>query len=225
MKEQIAEIARGFEEIPDEMTKEGISKKERVWKNFFGEMKLDTNERTLDNKPNPNFGKMVYQSRLRRFEGYDNPIREFIKAAKSHLESSLSDGYNERLDKINKAGDRFGVMGANIVFNQNGIIIVEVFSHSANQFLNSHCNHCIVNYQSYWNSYLGDHNKQYYIYNTNLSSMDDKSTIGVTIQPNRTYSGGACQTVRNSYVNNFQSLLKEWERAYDKRRNSKKRKS
>lgn len=214
MKEQIAEIAAGFESIPDEMTKEGITKKERVWKNFFGELKLDTNERTLDNRPNPNFGKMVYQSRLRRFEAYDNPIREFIKAAKSHLESSLSDGYNERIEKINKAGDRFGRMGANIVFNQNGIIIVEVFSWPANNFLNSHCNHCIVNYQSYWNSYLGEYNKQYYIYNTNISSMDDKSTIGVTIQPNRSYTGGACQTVRNSYVSNFRQLLKDWERAY-----------
>ncbi len=214
MKEQIAEIARGFEEVPDTMTTEGITKKERVWKNFFGEMKQDTNAMTLDNKPNPNFGKMVYQSRLRRFEAYDNPIREFIKAAKSHLESSMSDGYNERIEKINKCSDRFGRMGANIVFNNNGIIIVEVFSHSANAFLNSHCNHCIVNYQSYWNSYLGEYNKQYYIYNTNIPSMDDKSTIGVTIKPDRTYTGGACQTVRNSSVNNFKDVLKGWERSY-----------
>ena len=211
MKEQVAEIAKAFDSLPEEMTKEGITKKERIWKNFFGEMKLDTNEFTLDGRPNANFGKMKYQSRLRRFEDFDNPIREFIKAAKAHLDASLSDGYNERLEKIDKTVDRFGRMGANIVFNEGGIIIVEVFSWPANNFLNSHCSHCIVNYQSYWDSYLGQYNKQYYIYNTNLSSMDDKSTIGVTIKPDRTWGSGACQTIRNSYVGGqFKSILKDW---------------
>jgi hypothetical protein len=211
MKEQVAEISEAFDNLPEEMTKEGITKKERIWKNFFGEMKLDTNEFKLDGSSNPNFGKMKYQSRLRRFEDFDNPIREFIKSAKAHLDASLSDGYNERLEKIDKTVDRFGKMGANIVFNEGGIIIVEVFSWPANNFLNSHCSHCIVNYQSYWDSYLGQYNKQYYIYNTNLSSMDDKSTIGVTIRPDRTWGSGACQTIRNSDIgSDFKNILKDW---------------
>jgi hypothetical protein len=213
MKEQVAEISEAFDNLPEEMTKEGITKKERIWKNFFGEMKLDTNEFKLDGSSNPNFGKMKYQSRLRRFEDFDNPIREFIKSAKAHLDASLSDGYNERLEKIDKTVDRFGKMGANIVFNEGGIIIVEVFSWPANNFLNSHCSHCIVNYQSYWDSYLGQYNKQYYIYNTNLSSMDDKSTIGVTIRPDRTWGSGACQTIRNSDIgSDFKNLLKNLEK-------------
>lgn len=215
LKDQMVEIAKAFEELPEDMTKDGISKKERIWKNFFGEMKIDNDPDLPDGKPNPNFGKKVYKSRLKRFEEMDNPIREFLKAAKAHLEASLSDGYTERLEKIDKCNDRFGIMGCDVVYHEGGIMIVQVNSWAANNFLNSHCNHCIVNYQSYWNSYLSDYNKQYYIYNFNISSIDDLSTIGVTIQPNRTWSSGACQSMRNNSIGSkFKSILREWEKEY-----------
>lgn len=222
LKDEMANIAKAFDNLPDEPTKEidpltkkPISKKERIWKNFFGEMKVD-NDATLPNgSENPNFGKLVYKSRLKRFEEVSNPIREFLKAAKLHIESSLSDGYTERIEKIDKCNDRFGVMGCEVILNEGGIMIVQVNSYSANQFLNSHCNHCIVNYASYWDQYLGDYNKQYYIYNFNLSPMDDLSTIGVTIKPDRTWASGACQSLRNNGIGHkFKSMLKEWEREY-----------
>jgi hypothetical protein len=215
LKEQMVDIAKAFEELPEEMTKDGITKKERIWKNFFGEMKLDSDPTLPDGKPNPNFGKKVYKSRLKRFEEMDNPIREFLKAAKEHLEASLSDGYTERLEKIEKCNDRFGIMGSSIVLHEGGIMIVQVNSWAANNFLNSHCNHCIVNYQSYWNSYLGEYNKQYYIYNFNISSMEDLSTIGVTIKPDRTWPGSGCQSMRNNPIGSkFKQILKDWEKEY-----------
>lgn len=216
IKDQLVDVAQAFENLPEELTEEGITKKERIWKNFFGEMKTDTDRTLPDGSPNPNFGKKVYKSRLKRFEEMDNPIRELIKAAKAHLAASVSDGYNDMIEKIDKCNDKFGVMGCDVVFHSNGIMILQINSFAANQFLNSHSNHCIVNYNSYWNSYLGDYNKQYYIYNFNISSLEDLSTIGVTITPDRTWPGGGCQSMRNNSIGSrFKSILKEWEKEYD----------
>ena len=207
--EQLIEIANGFDKItPDD-------KKEIVWKTFFGEMLEDRYETTRDGKPNPNFGKLVWRSRLFRFQQMDNPLVEFIKAAKQHLDASGSEGYSDRIEKINKVNDLLGVKGCRVVYNESGVMIIEVNSYAANKTLNAHCSHCIVNSEGYWNSYLGEYNIQYYIYNFNLSSTNNKWTIGVTLQPNRTYGSGACQTVNNNYIGGeFKSMLKSWEKEY-----------
>ena len=207
--EQLVEIAVGFESI------EGDDKKEIVWKTFFGEMLVDTYETTRDGKPNPNFGKLVWRSRLARFNNEENPLVEFIRAAKQHLDASGTEGYSDRIEKINKVNDLLGVKGCKVIYNVSGIMIVEVNSYPANKMLNAHCSHCIVNSESYWNSYLGEYNIQYYIYNFNLSSTNTRWTIGVTMKPDRTYSSGACQTVNNNYIGGeFKSLLKQWENEY-----------
>ena len=207
--EQLIEIAVGFESI------EGDDKKEIVWKTFFGEMLVDTYETTRDGKPNPNFGKLVWRSRLARFNNEENPLVEFIRAAKQHLDASGTEGYSDRVEKINKVNDLLGVKGCKVIYNVSGIMIVEVNSYPANKMLNAHCSHCIVNSESYWNSYLGEYNIQYYIYNFNLSSTNTRWTIGVTMKPDRTYNSGACQTVNNNYIGGeFKSLLKQWENEY-----------
>ncbi len=208
--EQLVEIANGFENITPE------DKKEIVWKTFFGEMLVDNWETTRDGKPNPNFGKLVWRSRLFRFTTMENPLVEFIRAAKQHLDASGSEGYSDRVEKINKVNDLLGVKGCKVIYNVSGVMIVEVNSYAANKMLNAHCSHCIVNSESYWNSYLGEYNIQYYIYNFNLSSTNSRWTIGVTIKPDRTYQNGACQTVNNSYIGGeFKSLLKSWENEYE----------
>jgi len=207
--EQLVEIANGFDKVEDD-------KKEIVWKTFFGEMLEDRYELTREGKPNPNFGKLVWRSRLFRFQQMENPLTEFIKAAKQHLDASGSEGYSDRIEKINKVNDLLGVKGCRLIFNESGILIVEVNSYAANKMLNAHCSHCIVNSESYWNSYLGEYNIQYYIYNFNLSSTNNRWTIGVTIKPDRTYQSGACQTVNNADIGSeFKSLLKKWEKEYN----------
>lgn len=207
--EQLIEIANGFESIQPE------EKKEIVWKTFFGEMLEDRYETTRDGKPNPTFGKLVWRSRLFRFQQMDNPLVEFIRAAKQHLDASGSEGYSDRVEKINKVNDLLGVKGCRVVFNESGIMVVEVNSYAANKMLNAHCSHCIVNSESYWNQYLGEYNIQYYIYNFNLSSTNNRWTLGITIKPNRTYDRGACQTVNNSFVGDeLKSILKNWENEY-----------
>jgi hypothetical protein len=207
--EQLVEIANGFDNVEED-------KKEIVWKTFFGEMLEDRYELTREGKPNPNFGKLVWRSRLFRFQQMENPLVEFIKAAKQHLDASGSEGYSDRMEKINKVNDLLGVKGCRVIFNEGGVLIVEVNSYAANKMLNAHCSHCIVNSESYWNSYLGEYNIQYYIYNFNLSSTNNRWTIGVTIKPNRTYQGGACQTVNNNDIGReFKTILKDWEKQYN----------
>lgn len=207
--EQLVEIAVGFESI------EGDDKKEIVWKTFFGEMLVDTYETTRDGGPNPNFGKLVWRSRLARFNNQENPLVEFIRAAKQHLDASGTEGYSDRIEKINKVNDLLGVKGCKVIYNVSGIMVVEVNSYAANKMLNAHCSHCIVNGEGYWNSYLGEYNIQYYIYNFNLSSTNTRWTIGVTMKPNRSWDNGACQTVNNNYIGGeFKSLLKQWENEY-----------
>ena len=182
LKEQMAEVAAGFDSIP-------VDKREKVWKSFFGEMKLDTNTVLPDGKPNPNYNKMVWSSSLRRFEHMDNPIRELIKAAKNHLKSSENDSIMAFYDKINSCNEKYGRLGADIVFDENGILILEVKSFQANQFLNGHTRHCIKDSMSQWQSYVSNHNnKQYYIYNFNIPQTDNLSVIGVTIAPGKSSS-------------------------------------
>lgn len=210
-KEQMAQIASGFEN-PD-LSEE---KRQTIWRTFFGEMKIDNRPNLPNGKPNPNFNKSVYSSSLRRFENMDQPLKEFIKAAQSHLASAQNEGYTARIERINECNARLGTLGVTVPFeyNDKGILIIEVKSFQANQMLNGHTRHCIKDSIHQWNSYVASHNnKQYYIYNFNISQFDNLSTIGVTIQPG--------QSIRAAHAKNdsgvsgeLRSIFKTWERQY-----------
>lgn len=210
-KEQIAAIARGFENPAISAEKRDV-----IWRTFFGEMKVDNRPLLATGKQNPNFNKLVYSSTLRRFENMDNPLREFIKAAQSHLDSVQNEGYTSRIEKINEVNARLGTLGVTVPFsfNDKGILIIEVRSFHANQMLNGHTSHCIKDSIHQWNSYIGNHNnKQYYIYNFNVSQFDNNSTIGVTIEPG--------QKIRAAHARNdsgvsttLRDILSRWEGQY-----------
>jgi len=223
-KEEMAKIARGFETVK-------ADKKEKVWSSFFGEMKLDNRPTLPDGKPNPNYNKMVWSSSLRRFENMDNPIRELIKAAKNHLKSTENDSILDFYKKINDCNHKYGRLGASIVLDEGGILVIEVNSFQANQFLNGHTRHCIKDSMSQWQSYVSNNpNKQYYVYNFNIPQTDNNSVIGVTIAPGKTstesrykssdgtaeiYSHGygrACHAKNDQNVaSNFKEILRNFE--------------
>ena len=208
IKQQFDNVAKGFDEIPSD-------KKEKVWRTFFGEMRMDTRPTKEDGSPNPNFGKSVYMSSLIRFVNMQNPLREFIKAAKNHLESSTNEGYSDRIELIEEANRIYGNSGANIVYDNKGILIIEVLSFAANTFLNGHTSHCIKDSIYQWNSYVGNHdNRQYYIYNLNLPSYDNKSTIGVTIEPGQRIRA-AHDKPDGSISGTLKDILKKWQKEYD----------
>jgi hypothetical protein len=207
-KQQFSNIAKGFDEVPDD-------KKEKVWKTFFGELRLDTRATKIDGSPNPNFNKMVYMSSLVRFVNMENPLREFIKAAQNHLESSTNEGYADRIDKINQTNDKFGNLGATIVYDNKGILVIEVKSFQANKLLNGHTSHCIKDSTYQWDSYVGNrNNKQYYIYNFNLSPFDNNSTIGITIGPGQSIYAAHDKPDR-SVASSIKDKLKKWEEEYE----------
>lgn len=213
LKEKFLSLAIGFEELgkrPDGTVDE--KKKKKIWDEFFGKMAPDTRPYLEDGKTtNPNFGKLVYQSTLRRYK----TISEFIIAANGHLASYEMDGFESFNELIEKCNKKLGVAGVEKVFNENGILILEVHSFAANQAINGHTSHCIKDQLSYWNSYVGEqNNKQYYIYNFHVPLRDNYSTIGITIEPGKRVRACHNRPDHSLTSTEFQNILKKWEKEY-----------
>lgn len=206
IKGQFAEVCRGFEQLggKDEV------KKEKLWKSFFGEVRTIESDQVIHGK--------YYKKGDKRYFGplfrYKN-IREFIKAAQNYLKSSENETIIAFYDKINSCNERYGFLGSDTIYEDNGILIIEVKSFQANQFLNGHTRHCIKDYSSQWDNYVSNHNnKQYYIYNFNIPQYDNYSTIGITIQPGQ--SVRACHAKDDANIQStIKNILKKWEGEYD----------
>ena len=206
IKGQFAEVARGFDQLggTDE------AKKEKLWKSFFGEVRTIETDQVIHGK--------AYKKGDKRYFGplsrYTN-IREFIKAAQNYLKSSENETILAFYDKINTCNEKYGFLGADTVYEENGILIIEVKSFQANQFLNGHTRHCIKDYSSQWENYVASHNnKQYYIYNFNIPQYDNYSTIGITIEPGQRIR--ACHAKDDANISgSIKSILKKWEGEYD----------
>lgn len=213
-KEKFLSLSVGFEELgkkADGTVDE--EKKKKIWSEFFGKMSPDTRPLLEDGKtPNPNFSKLVYQSTLKRYK----TIHEFIIAANGHLNSYEMDGFEVFSELIDKCNKKLGVSGVEKVFNENGILILEVHSFAANQIVNAHTSHCIKDTLSQWNSYVENHNnKQYYIYDFHVPLRDNYSTIGITIEPGQKVRACHNRPDHSLGVQEFKNLLKKWETAYN----------
>ena len=205
IKGQFAEVCRGFDQLggTDEV------KKEKLWKSFFGEIRTIETDQVIHGK--------AYKKGDKRYFGplsrYSN-IREFIKAAQNYLKSSENETILAFYDKINTCNEKYGFLGADTVYEENGILIIEVKSFQANQFLNGHTRHCIKDYSSQWENYVASHNnKQYYIYNFNIPQYDNYSTIGITIEPGQKIR--ACHAKDDAGISgSIKGILKKWEGEY-----------
>lgn len=206
LKDQFAEIARGF----DQLGGKDEAKKEKLWKSFFGEVRTIDSDQVIHGKSYKK-GDKRYFGPLNRYAN----LREFIKAAQGFLKSSENETIVAFYDKINTCNDKYGWLGADIVFEDNGILIIEVKSFPANQMLNGHTRHCIKDYSSQWENYIASHNnKQYYIYNFNIPQYDNYSTIGITIEPGQRIR--ACHAKDDAGISgSIKNLLKKWEGEYD----------
>jgi hypothetical protein len=206
IKQQFADVARGF----DELGGEDEAKKEKLWKSFFGEVRTIEADQVIHGK--------AYKKGDKRYFGplnrYTN-IREFIKSGQNYLRSSENETILAFYDKINTCNEKYGFLGADTVYEENGILIIEVKSFQANQFLNGHTRHCIKDYSSQWESYVASHNnKQYYIYNFNIPQYDNYSTIGITIEPGQKIR--ACHAKDDANISgSIKGILKKWEGEYD----------
>ena len=137
-------------------------------------------------------------------------VGELIKGAEDYVKSAANAGSAKFLQSVAKVNKKYGeINGAEEVYNENNILIVEVRSFVANRDLNSNTSHCIAQSQGAWDSYVGDNRftKQYYIYNFNLPPSDVKSVIGITIG-----EGGrvtACHTKNDGgFTSQIESYMK-----------------
>ncbi len=136
-------------------------------------------------------------------------LNEVIQAALSYIKSANNSSISKFFQNIQKVNEKYGEMnGAEIVYNENDVLILEIKSYHANKELNSNTSHCIASSQYQWDNYVGSDNnftKQYYIYNFKLSPSDDKSVVGITIAPK--YDIRACHTKSDR---SFSGEVKRW---------------
>lgn len=210
IKDQFAEVARGF----DKLGGNNEEKREKLMKSFFGEVRTIEEDQVIYSKAYKK-GEKRYFGPLNRYQN----IREFIKAAQNYLKSSDDDNIMAFYEKINKCNDKFGALGCDVVFDENGILVIEVKSFPANQFLNGHTRHCIKDSMAQWKNYVSDqYNKQYYIYNFNIPQYDNMSTIGITIEPKQKIR--AAHAVNDlSISDSIEDILKDWNKKYDIKEN------
>ena len=130
-----------------------------------------------------------------KIQRYRN-LNEVIVAAQNFIKATNNGNMVKFLKAIDDVNKKYGEMnGADIIYDKNDILIIEVRSFHANKDLNSNTSHCIASSSYQWDNYVGsdsNFNKQYYIYNFKLPPSDDKSVIGITIAPE--YNIRACHT-------------------------------
>jgi Ankyrin repeats (3 copies) len=171
IKDKISDIAKAFDEFGKEP------------------------DGSIDHKKNKELQDYFFD-KIRRYRNLNEVIQGALGYIKSANNASVSKFY-QTIQNVNK---KYGELnGAEIVYDENGILILEVKSYQANKELNSNTSHCITSSSYQWDNYVGadsNFNKQYYIYNFNLTPGDDKSVIGITIEPG--YKIRACHTKSDS---------------------------
>lgn len=212
IKKQVDDLALSFAKLGIEDGKVNKETQEKLWKLFFGELRTLSEDTEIRGKKYK-AGDKIYSGQMFRFKN----IREFIKSAQNFIKNIDNTETVKFYEAIEKCNDKYGSYGAQVCFDENGILILEIKSFQANQMLNSHTRHCIKDTLSQWDYYVGGenvYNKQYYLYNFNLPSFDNNSVIGITIEPK--------QKIRACHLKNDQSvgsgihtILKNWEKEHD----------
>ncbi len=211
IKDQFLEVAVEF----DLLGGGDKEKHDELYKGFFGKMMLD------DRADSKTKGEIVFRSPIFRYK----TIRDFIEKALAYAKATSNDGFNSFYEKFQECSVKFGAMGAEEVFNEKGIFIVEVKSYGANRILNAHTSHCIKDSLSQWDYYVNsdinrrvvEENKQYYIYNFNLMQSNPLFTIGVTIEPDdrNNHIRAAHNKIDGNIATKVISILKDWGIEYD----------
>jgi len=136
-----------------------------------------------DGVKDPKANKILTRNFFEKLKDYKT-FGDLIISAQYAIKSANNASFKKFLVSLDKVNQKYGELnGTEIKYNENGILIIEVRSYQANKELNSHTKHCIIHF-GHWTHYLGDFNKQYYIYNFNLDQTDNKSVIGITIGEN-----------------------------------------
>ena len=128
-------------------------------------------------------GKARILKRIDYIARYRN-LHDLIDGATSHIESSSKSTYTDRLDLITQANKTLSPEnGAEILYMEKGVMVIEVKSFQANRIINSNTSHCIKDSLSMWDNYLSPekYRKQFYIYDFNIPYSDNMSVMGFTM--------------------------------------------
>lgn len=200
-RSKLISIGRAFDEIEDEEAKK------QAWEEIFGKMIDDD-------------GKSRYTSQLLSFEK-NNDGKDPIELLANKVNDLIKQvtGSNPKLNllkTLKEVNSRLGKRsGADIVFNENNVIVLLIHSFKANNILNSDVGHCIVSRETNWKSYSGDYSLVYYIYNFNLPVTDPISKIAIVVDEKGNYKSGACQDRNNSSLHSrIDDIFKKWENEY-----------
>ena len=211
IKDQFLEVAMAF----DTLGGSDKAKHDELYKGFWGRMLLD------DREGSKTKGLVVFRSPVSRYKN----IRELIEKALAYAKATDNDGFNSFYQKFQDCTMKFGAMGAEEIFNENGIFIISVKSFGANRILNAHTSHCIKDSMSQWEGYVNkdrqgrqvEENMQYYIYNFNLAQSNSLFTIGITIEPDdkQNHIRAAHNKIDGNVASNVINILKDWGTEYD----------
>ena len=140
----------------------------------------------VDRKVNSDLQKIFFS----KLKG-DKTLVDVINRAEKHIKAANNTGMSKFLQAIQNANEKLGINnGAEIIFNDNNILIIEVKSFQSNQLLNAATSHCIARSDYHWNSYVGDEklfNKQYYIYNFKPNAVDISISMRCIYHKSQTY--------------------------------------
>ena len=135
----------------------------------------------LESKHGKKINEYFYEG-IKDYKG----LADLLVAAERHIKSCQNTSYTAFLNRLSSMNKKYGeANGVEVLYNKDGVIVIEIRSFVANQDLNSNTKHCIVRTLAHWETYNKEDlfTKQYYVYNFNISPSDDESVIGVTINP------------------------------------------
>ena len=151
----------------------------------------------------------------------DKSLEDMISRAQLHIKATSNANMSKLLQAIQKVNDKYGPndglpRGIKILRNQDNIIVFEVYSQQALREVGPTA-HCIVRSLDYWNRYVGGdgdsqaaYNKQYYVFNFNLSPDNMEQIIGVTIQPGRSPIYACHRKDDGGFTSQFFPYLKKY---------------
>ncbi len=145
----------------------------------FDELGKDESSGKIDHDKQRSIQKRFFD-KIRRHK----TINELVAAAEIFLKAEATADSSKFYIAIDNCNKKYGNYGADLLYDENGLLIVEVKSFQACKDLYANTAWCIATSQYQWDNYVGGDSKftrQYCVTNFNLSTSDNESIIGITI--------------------------------------------
>jgi hypothetical protein len=169
---------------------------------------LGKNEET--GKINPEEQKAIQKRFYSKIPRYKT-VRQLVTAAEDFLKSEANADTAKFYKAIEKCNEKYGNYGVKVMWDEGGLLILEIKSFAACKDLFAMTSWCIAQYLNQWNNYVGSddiYNKQYAILNFNLPPSNNESIIGITIEPK--------QKVRACHLKNDAGAMPTFRKIFNK---------